>query len=235
MTQTITPALGYESIQTALEYLDAAGVDVPPDLRLRAKRLMAVKAAGLDEISALYHNEITEALVTFFERTGNVVGPRNRFRVATTDAFYDAFYLGWTDGGGAPPPDSEAMSWLQARLSAEYGYIDMLFEEARELRREADFDWFAWVSARADGYVRTLKEIYNAAFARSSKDIMVTFDGDDGAESCDDCQHYKGQRHKLSWFVRRNAIPPFGRGLECHKGGRCQHYLVDDKGNQVTA
>ena len=70
-----------------------------------------------------------------------------------------------------------------------------------------------------------LKEVYNNAKMRAMPNMMVTFDGDDGAESCDTCQKLKGKRHKISWFVSRNYIPPFGTGLECHPGRRCQHYL----------
>ena len=221
------------SITEAFQYCDENGIPVPLDLHARARNVGAMKAASLAEINAPYHDAVTETLVTYFEG-GSVTGPRNRFRQATASAFYDAFYLGWAEGGGGTP-DKDGLSWLDARISQEYGYIDMLFQQVKELRKEEDFDFFAWVTARADGYTNTVREVYNAAAMRSSRDIMVTFTGSDGGESCPDCQKYKGQRHKVSWFVRRNAIPPFGTGLECHPGGRCRHYLADDKGNQVTA
>jgi hypothetical protein len=149
-------------------------------------------------------------------------------------AFGDAYDLGWVDGGQDLPVDEEALSWLEARLNQEAGYIDMLFQEAKELRKDKEFDFFAWTTARADGYTNTLKEIYNNARVRAMQDVMVTFAGDDGAESCDTCQKLKGKRRKLSWFIANNYVPPFGSGLDCHKGGRCQHGLMDDKNNWVT-
>lgn len=229
MTETIAPLT---AITDTIAYLDVLGVDVEPAVRLRARRL-AVKAVDLSAVNAFYHNEITEAMITYFEG-GIVTGPRNRFRVATTEAFYDAFYAGWQAGGGGTP-DQKGLDWLVARVNQEYGYIDMLFLQIKEMRKEQDQDFLAWVSDRADGYTRTLKEIYNTGYAMSSRDIMVTFAGDDGKKSCPDCKKYKGQRHRLSWFVRRNAVPPFGSGLACHKGGQCLHYLQDDSGKQVTA
>jgi len=222
-----------ETLTDAFQYADRNGIEVPLGLYTRARKVGVFKAQeDIGEINAAYHNAVTESLVTYFEG-GTVAGPRNKFRQSTTEAFYDAFYLGWKDGGGGVP-DEDGLAWLQARISQELGFVDMLFQQAKELRKEPDFDFFSWVTARADGYIRTVKEIYNSAFVRSSKDIMVTFVGDDGAESCTDCQQYKGKRHKMSWFASRNAIPPFGTGLECHPGGRCQHYLMNDKGEAVT-
>lgn len=191
------------------------------------------ESGDLASINAPYHDAITEALTTFFEG-GSIAGPRNAFKRATSAAFLDAFELGWAMGGGSLPIDEDALSWLDARLNQEFGYIDMLFQEAKELRKEDGFDSFTWSTARADGYTNTLREIFNVGNLRASKDKMVTFDGEDGAESCDTCQKLKGKRHKISWFVARNYVPPFGTGLECHPGKRCQHYLVDDNGEQVT-
>lgn len=222
------------ALQQAIEYSQAQKIKIPADLYLRAFKVGAVKAsASIDEASAEYHDRITEALTTFFEG-GSITAPKNEFKRAMVDAFGEVFNQGWVDGGNQLPVEGEALDWFEARVNAEFGFIDMLFEEAKQLRKEEGFDFFAWVTARADGYTRTLREVYNQAKLRVSKDIMVSFLGDDGAESCDDCQKYKGQRHKISWFVKRNAVPPFGVGLECHRGGRCQHGLFDDKGNQVT-
>lgn len=233
MTTTPAPAYLAQSVTDAIRYADAHGIEIPLDLRLRAVQAGALKSQDdLTVINAGYHDAITDALTGYFENDGSITAPRNAFKQAMVEAFGAAWDLGYSDAGSQP--DSDALAWFNARVQAEFGYIDMLFVQAKELRNDPDFDWFAWVTERADGYVATLREIYNAAFLRGSKDIMVTFDGDDGAESCDDCQKYKGQRHRISWFVKRNAIPPYGTGLECHRGGRCQHYLRDDNGRQVT-
>jgi hypothetical protein len=126
------------------------------------------------------------------------------------------------------------LKWFYARLEQEYSFIEELFEEAIELRKDPDFDFLSFSAARADSYANTLRQIHNEAEVRVRDNVMVTFDGDDGKESCKDCKKLKGQRHKLSWFVSRGYVPPHGHGLECAPGGHCEHYLVDDKGNVIT-
>ena len=193
-----------------------------------------IVAGDLSSINKKYHDAITRQLINYFE--GGAIGAtRNTFKNAMINAFGDAFDLGWTEGGGTLPIDDEdALGWLEARLNQEAGYIDMLFQEAKELKKDKEFDYFAWVTARADGYTNTLKEVFNNAHLRAMPNQMVTFEGDDGQESCATCQMLKGKRHKISWFVANNYVPPFGSGLDCAKGGHCQHGLKDDKGNWVT-
>lgn len=194
----------------------------------------AIKSVGdFTAISQTYHDTITRLLIAFFEG-GNLVSARNSFKTAMSTAFVDAFETGWIDGGSELPADEAANDWLVSRQDAEFGNISMLFENAKALRKEEDFDYFSWITQRADGYTRTLKEVYNNAMLRAMKDQIVTFTGDDGAESCDTCQKLKGKRHKISWFIARDYVPPYGSSLECHMGGRCQHGLMNDKGEWVT-
>lgn len=207
-----------------LQSLEAKGIAIP----------IALKAGDISDINAEYHDQITDILTGYFEEGGTIATPKGQFKEAMVEAFGAAFDSGWVDGGQDLPDDDEALEWFNARVEQEFGFIDMLFQEAKELRKEEDFDYFTWITSRADGYTRTLTEIYNAAMLRASEDRMVTFDGDDGDESCNTCQSLKGKRHKISWFVKRNYVPPFGTGLECHKGGHCQHGLFDDQGNQIT-
>lgn len=223
------------ALSNAFDYLSREGVDIPADVWQKALVSRALKADGdISDINAKYHDNITEILTGFFEDGGSVTGPKNQIKRAMVESFGGAFDGGWVDGGQELPADEEALDWFNERVNAEMGFIDMLLQQAKELRKEEDFDYFAWVTARADGYTNTLKEVYNAARLRAMSDQMVTFDGDDGAESCPDCQKLKGKRHKISWFVARNYVPPFGTGLECHKGGHCQHGLFDKDGNQIT-
>lgn len=194
----------------------------------------SIKAAGdISSINSVYHDAVTGALVEYFEG-GSVVSSRNEFKQATITAFSDAFDSGWLDGGAELPISDEALSWIESRLNEEFIYIEELFDQMKELRRDKEFDYFAWVSTRADGYTRTLREIYNEARLMVTSNIMVTFTGSSGRESCADCKRLHGQRHKLQWFIDRDVVPPFGGGLECSPGRHCEHYLETDKGEQVT-
>lgn len=231
------------TIPEALGWLADNHIPLPVDLRLALeqkgllkdpKRAAMKQAESIEAANQEYHDAITEALTGYFEEGGRVSSYKSQFKRAMVEAFGGVFDLGWMDGGGELPADGDALDWLNARVDAEFGFIDMLFQEAKELRKEEEFDFFSWVTFHADNYTRTLREVYNQAILRATDDVMVTFDGDDGEESCATCQKLKGVRHKISWFVKRNYVPPFGSGLECGRGGHCQHYLEDDKGNQVT-
>jgi hypothetical protein len=156
---------------------------------------------------------------------------KGRYKRATSTAFIEAFDLGYRESSGGEPEQQDA-EWLAARQAEEFGYIDQLFLQMRELRKEEDFDYFSWAGARADGYKNSLKIVYNEGKMRGARNKMLTFVGDDGMESCKDCQKYKGKRHRASWWISHNAIPP-NRDFECH-GYRCEHYLVDDNGVRFT-
>jgi len=229
----------HPAVQKAINYLNRRGYSIPEEILETVNGNVSTRATkqieSIDQANAAYHDAISESLTGYFEEGGNVSSYKNEFKRATLDNFYDVFDLGWADGGGELPiDDDDANSWIEARVNQELGFIDGLFQEAKELRKEEDFDYFSWIVARADGYTRTLTEVYNAATLRAQTDKMVTFDGDDGEESCADCQKLKGVRHKISWFVKRNFVPPFGSGLQCGSGGHCHHGLFDDSGEQIT-
>jgi hypothetical protein len=222
------------SITTAIRYLEQQGEEIPLRIYTQARQFGALKADGdLSAINARYNDAIIKSLIAYFEG-GSVAPSRNGMKKAMIQAFGDAFDNGYTDGGGELPIEDEAIGWLEARLNQEAGYIDMLFESAKQLRKEEDFDYFTWATQHAGNYVNTLREIYNVGNLSAQKNKMVTFTGDDGAESCPDCQKLKGKRHKISWFVARGFVPPHGQGLECHPGRRCQHFLEDSDGNRIT-
>jgi hypothetical protein len=223
-------------IVRAFDYLIRKGEEIPADVwskSIRAGVFKAEEAGDLDAINARYHDVITAALLTYIEG-GSITGPRNQFKKATVEAFGAAFDTGWLAGGGEGVPDRDALAWFNARVEVELGYVDMLFQQAKELQSEEEFAALEWVSEKADSYTNTLKEIYNNAKLRATTDIMVTFDGDDGVEPCDTCQKLKGKRHKISWFVKRNYIPPHGSGLDCAKGGHCKHGLRKDDREWIT-
>jgi hypothetical protein len=220
-------------ITNAFEYCSTNSIDIPLDLHNRARRIGAVKVGSdFGVINAEYHDTITIAMTTYFEG-GIITGPRNRFRQATTSAFYDMFYLGFADSGGGVP-DTDAIAWLDARVSQEFGYIDALMEQIKLLKKEEDFDFFSWVTARADGYTATLAGIYNAAKMFAEKGKLLTWNLGNTEKHCDTCAQLNGQSHRASWYVSRNYIPRQpGASMLCG-GYYCDCSLTDANGNEVT-
>ena len=224
------------AIKQAFEYLDKKGTEIPFDIWLETIKTGVFKAGGDDvtAIGAKYHDAVTATLLTYLEG-GNIPVPRNQFKRAMIEAFGDAADLAWVDGGSEPPLDEDTLAWFNARVEAELGYINLLFEEAKQLRKDEEFDPLVWASARADGYTASVREVYNNVRLRAGKDMMVSFEGTDGKKDpCDTCQSLKGSRHKISWFVKRNFVPPHGSGLDCAKGGKCKHFLRSDSGERMT-
>jgi hypothetical protein len=195
----------------------------------------SIKAAGdLGAINVFYRDSIFAAIVNYFEG-GSVVVARAEFKQATITAFSDTFDSGWLDGGGELPIDDDALDWIEARITEEFGHIESLFEDAKQLRRDKDFDFFQWATARADGYTRTLSAIYTQAMAMVKDNVMVTWHLGATEKHCKTCAKLDGQRHKIKWFISRNYIPRQpGADLECG-GYNCDCSLSDDKGNEYTA
>jgi hypothetical protein len=168
---------------------------------------------------------------------GSVVKFRNEFRRAVNDAFTLAFIAGLVDGGGSEPINDEDQDWLNGRIEQEIDFADSLFQTLKGLRQEGltKEERVDVASQHADNYTASLDGVYAEAKLRADMGVMLTFDGEDGAESCADCQRLKGQRHRAKWWISRDLIPrPGNPNLEC-KGWRCQHALFDDDGNIYSA
>lgn len=216
-------------LRSARDFCYENGIELPDDV---VQFVQALKAAGdITAISAQYHDAITQAITEYFTDVRRRQDANGDFRRATTNAFGDGFETGWIDGGGEMPiDDTDALDWLNARQEQEYGFVNVLFAQMKDLKDEKDFDYFSFATERADGYTATLQSVYNEGKLRAAKNKMLTFDGEDGQKSCATCQKYKGQRHRASFWVAHNLIPyPGNSTFEC-LSYRCMHGLKDDSG-----
>lgn len=222
-----------DKVFEAIRYADENEIVIPFDVRLRAIHAGAVKAKSLTDINAQYNDAIIQALTTYFEG-GNVTAPRNLFKRAMVTAFGTAFDLGWLDGGQEETPDADAREWLIARTEQELGYIDGLFANVKQLRKEEGFDFFAWATKRAESYLKSVAGVYNAGVMFAQKNKMLTWRLGATEQHCSTCASLDGQRHRASWYAARNYIPrQAGAALDCG-GYNCDCRLEDDKGNEVT-
>jgi hypothetical protein len=104
------------------------------------------------------------------------------------------------------------------------------------------FDWLAEqreaetitedaIHARVEMWLSSLDGIYAEGKLRGRDNVMLTFDGDDGEESCQDCQKYKGQRHSAKWWVKRDLVRRNGNDhYDCGRWAPCQHHFYTDDG-----
>ena len=190
-----------------------------------------VKAAlgTYSQVREKYYGDVFASVYDFLDTGKRMTSFRNDMRRGMADAFVQTGDIAWIDGGSELPIDADILDWLAGQQAAEFGFIDTLFQSLKDMRKAGDVNKTAEATSRADGYTRTLDRIYNYIKVAAAKNIMLTFAGSDGKESCTDCQRYKGQRHKASWWIAHDAVPP-NRNFECG-GWQCEHILEDDKGN----
>jgi hypothetical protein len=189
------------------------------------------------QIRFAYREELS-GLIYEYLHTDNVkvTSYKNQYKRAIQEAFYPAFELGIKDGGGEPPAQGADLEWINAKAEAEWGFADSLFSALKELKALAKEEGEQVLDGvpdqRADGYARTLDGIYSEGKTRGAANKMLTFGGEDGAESCKTCQKLKGKRHRASWWIKKGLMPgqPGNGNYECG-GYQCQHYLFDDFGN----
>jgi hypothetical protein len=229
-----------DPILSALVWCAVNHVSVPRDTlaKIEEKGIhipMALKADGdISGVNAAYHDAITEALTAYFEEGGSVAGPKNAIKQAVTEAFGAAFDTGWVDGGGELPADEDALDWFNARVEQEYGFIDVLLEQAKQLRKEEEPDWFTWLTSRADSFTATVGSIYNAAVLFAKKNQMLEWSLGNTEKHCATCSKLDGGRHRASWYIAHDYIPRKpGANLDCG-GFNCDCSLVDDQGNELT-
>lgn len=187
------------------------------------------------EYKAMIEGIVTEYLYT---DKVSITRFRNAFKRAIVEAFVPAFEQGLKDGGGVDFAEGEDLDWINAKVDAEFGFVDMLFQQLKDLKTQAKEEgnqiFLGVPENKAEGYARTLDGIYSEGKIRGSKNKMLTFGGDDGEESCRTCQKLKGQRHRASWWKNHGLI--IYRGNSNYECGcwQCQHYLFDDQGNIYT-
>ena len=213
----------------AVQFLEA---ELPP--RLYNRNVKAGYAAGgVPDITARYNNEIVSAMTVYFEG-GNATAPKNQFRQAMTEAFNSAFDTGYIDGGGETPADADAVAWLQTQLTQEAAFVDGVFEQIKELRKEPDFDFFQWVIGKADSYTATVTSIYNGAALWAKKNQVLTWNLGNTEKHCATCAKLDGSTHRASWYISRNYIPRRpGASMDCG-GYHCDCSLTDKNGEAVT-
>jgi len=227
-----------ETAKQSLKWLIDKGIDIPIHLRIGAIKLHIIdsremKQAG--EYSSI-RNELWvvmyDAIYDFLNSNAQVGTYTSKVGVAISKAYIDASELGYVDGGGSLPLDEDTLAWTRAELDAQLAYVDSLFSTLKQLRKDGDFDPVHEAFKHADGYTNSLDSLYNGAKVAGAGNKMLTFGGSDGKESCSDCQKYKDQRHRASWWQSHNAVPP-SRDFEC-KGYNCEHVLYDDNGKEFT-
>jgi len=210
--------------------------DIPNKKKFIMRNLKPKKRATDDysSIRSSFYDAVYDSVHDYLDSSDRATSFKSAMKRNIVDSYTPAVEAGYISAGAELPLESDVNDFLTAAQGVELANVDSLFVSLAELRKEDDLDVDAEATRRAEGYANTLDGLFNTAVLYGLENKMLTFDGDDGAESCASCQSLKGQRHKASWWIAHDYVPPNGGGLDCSAGGKCAHELVDDDGNVWT-
>jgi len=225
-----------DGVLVSIAYEGDTNLSTPTDFEQHRRVLELADLWYYSDIRRTYWEGTYNAIVDFLKGKSARNAFENSMKKAMVDAFVTAAEQAWTDAGADLPLEDDALAYVSGVQSGELGYIGDLFANLLLLRKEigelAQFTAQDTAANRADGYAKTLDSVYANVKLLAKPNVMLTFVGSDGNESCGDCQRYKGQRHRAKWWVANEAVPP-SRHFAC-KGYKCEHHLVDDEGNLYT-
>lgn len=192
------------------------------------------RQAGIADIQATYYDQVYGAVQGYLASSDRVTAYQNTMGQAVIEAFTKVFYAGYAEAGGeeVAPEDDDRLTEL---IDGEIENVKALFASLRELRATGDFDAAAVADARADGYSATLQAVFGEGKIRGAGNVMLTFDGPDGEESCQECRRYKGKRHGAKWWLKRDLVRRNGNeNFTCGRWAPCQHGFYTDDGELYT-
>ena len=185
-------------------------------------------------LRANFRRAVYGLVKTYLEDTGSrVTFYRNRLVDAIDNELRGAFYRGYLDVGGEET-DREDEDWLASTLDAQREYAYNLFNVLKTLRGQG-VDPDTEGETRAAAWAVTLDGVYSEGRLRGDGNQMLTFQGEDGDESCEDCQYYKGQRHSAKWWTKRGLVARNGNEqFACGRWAPCKHDYYTDAGEKWT-
>lgn len=176
---------------------------------------------NIDATNDEFIQEMTAIIQDGIDRTITKAGCAARIRGAIQrygkQAYLDGLEHGCVDPSDYDEDDARIVADLAVRDSQ---YVSNLVNDIYS-DPPPDMD----AESRAQMWMGTSDEFYYAGIESADKNGMYSFEGDDGKESCYDCQRLKGQKHRMSWWVSKELRPGIDHdNFECG-GWRCQHYL----------
>lgn len=215
------------------------------DLKALEQLAAAIDAAAayagmktIKQIVAGYENRLT-TIVNDAMRTGDFVDMRRAHRALLKNVARDVYRDGLREGGIEPRDESDedraaTEEVIDDWLSGQLEHVNQFAKDAAEARK--DKSKRPEIVGRVALWVDSLRNFGEAGRLAALGNIALTFDGDDGEESCDDCQRYKGQRHRRNWWAERGLLERNGNeNYACGRWENCHHSFKDDKGKVIIS
>jgi len=88
---------------------------------------------------------------------------------------------------------------------------------------------------RVGAWAASLRNLGDLGRLAAMGNVWLTFGGEDGEESCAECQRYQGMRRRKSWWEARGLFERNGNpNYTCGRWDNCHHGWKDDAGKWVV-
>ena len=151
----------------------------------------------------------------------------------------NAYTEGMREGGIRDPEaemedeDDEAIAtWAADQLLYVDGFTESC-QEASTLKGDDRTTQRDILLNRVDDWVSSMRFIGQKGYLSAKGNLPLTMKGTDGKVSCNECQKYKNQRHRMSWWDKRGLLDRPNENYTCGRFDTCQHHFYDDDDNIV--
>lgn len=152
----------------------------------------------------------------------------------------EVYMEGMKEGGVRDPEaemqdaDDEAMAiWTRDQLLFVDDFITAV-KEAALLKGDDKTNKRNSLLDRVSDWVMALRSLGQSGYLSAKGDMPLTMQGDDGKDSCNECQKYNGQRHRKSWWENRGLLDRPNDKYGCGRWDTCNHHFYDDNDNLVV-
>lgn len=189
---------------------------------LLTARTVSVERATVSSVAATFQADLRGIVTTGFFSDSSILAD---VRALVRNGVGDAYVAGLDEGGVKFDEMDSDDAMLIVELTTEQ--LDHVTEFVRAVRdaREDKAAQRDILDNRIPLWTASITAAGQAGLASAKGNEMVRFGGEDGEESCKDCQRFKTNAHRRKWFLNRDYMPGKpGCALEC-KGYNCQHVL----------
>jgi len=197
--------------------------------------LLLFAAKSINQALREYESTLTRFAYDVLNGNSSAVDFRRLHKALIKASARSAFEEGWREGGGKlEDTEADDIALIGEFVSEQTGFVNDFAAWLATTNDEGKRNWEMKRRILADrtaSWVLALQNFAERVAARARGDQYLTYDGEDGEESCDECQEYKGQRHRLSWWEKRGLTKRNGNdNFSCGRWAPCHHHFYYDDG-----